>query len=128
MSSRYAMHIDVSLGHFIRGRIETFFAGEGFRKVLDLTTPDGPDIMEFKRGDHFVSMTFSEHQAGTADLVLESHAPQADALFVKAVHWIATDLLVSFIQGLPGCKREILDHEVQESLDELFARVNVCPA
>lgn len=128
MSTRCELSLNVFLGGYFRDRIVSFFRQEGFEKVLELTLPKAPDVLEFRRGDELVSISFDEGRADRVEVTLESEWPAADALFVDAIRWIAGDLLTSLIHGLPGCESETLDEQVSACLDELLRRVSVCRA
>ncbi len=119
METRYVIKLDNSLSRFIKERIEEFFTIEKFAKVLDIASPNAPDIVEFKKKDFFVSISFIEYHGQKVEVVLESPSDGALALFVKAVRWLAADLLISFLEGLPTCK-EGIENIVHEHLDILL--------
>ena len=120
MSARYEINLDPCLADFVRERIVDLLAKEGFEKILELSDPEGPDILQFKSGDYYASMSFRTLPGGSVNLALESEAPSAEEMIVRVVHQLASELLIPLIKGLPRCERKGLEEKVQLAVGELI--------
>lgn len=125
MATTYVIKIDASLAAFIRDRMEMFFNGEGFTTVLDLSTREALEVMEFKRSDCFVSMSVREKHGANTEITLESRSEDAGELFTRAARGIASDLVAAFLVGLPCISAGDIAYEVGRSIDELLQRLLV---
>lgn len=126
MSEHYEIRLNTPLANLVREHLEGFFALRGFKMVLNLSTPEGPDVQEFKRSADFFSVSYRELSDSRTDIVLESSTLDVRAWFLEVAREITADLVIEFVQGLPGCQREGLAEEIRNLLEALYRKVTSC--
>ena len=118
---RHVFTLPVELVPLWCKHLGSVLATRGFEKVAEVHEPGADTVIEYRRGEHFLSLQARPEHAGRREVVLEVDAPEWASVITAAAEDAAREAVAALADALttgatPGLPDKLAD-AVQQALD-----------
>lgn len=119
MAFTYEVVLESTLSALFMQSFEWAVGVAGFETVMKLSRPVAPHVIEFKRGDDYISCSIREEMEDRERIVVESEAKDFQILIFAAAEAAAAEFLTELLDPLSQVDKADLKKRVQLCLSGL---------
>ena len=117
MSERYEASVNDCLAEFFIARLNKVLQADGFVQALHIPEPD---VTEYQRGSHVVSVSVSRARNHDRLLVVESGELNLEPVIAAAIRETVVEIADALMNFIPSVDNIVIEREVDALLVKLL--------